>query len=190
MSKRYTHTVDDPAITAGAAFELLAEENPTSYPIGGQYMLKNGTLLLVIENDGINVTVVDVNDAPAALFSILTYDYNKTVDLLNIPDTYTPVGQLITPVRAAGTYVLGFSLTWNFDRTTESIFLRWRQEGGAWNEYTSEPTERTDDNTSFYEFPDAYPSQAHDIEVEMRKQAAQGILNLRFLDIFFQRVNL
>ena len=123
-----------------------------------------------------------------SVFNTMTYDYEKTVDILNIPETYTPVGQLVTPLRVAGTYVLGFSLTWTFDHTTESVFMRWRQEGGAWNEYSSEPTERTDSNTAFYEFPSEYIEQVHDIEVEMRKETATGILNLQFLDIFFQRV--
>ena len=63
-----------------------------------------------------------------SVFNTMTYDYDKTVDVLGIPETYVPVGQLITPLRAAGTYVLGFSLTWTFDRTTESVFLRWRQK--------------------------------------------------------------
>ena len=124
----------------------------------------------------------------AELFDIVTYDFNKTVDALNLPETYTNVGTLVTPSRDAGTYVLGFSFTWTFDRTTESVFIRWRQNGGAWNEYSSEPTEKTDSNTAFYEFPAAYPSQIHTIEVEMRKETASGVLNLQFLDIFLQRV--
>lgn len=122
------------------------------------------------------------------IFATLTYDYDKTVDVLNIPDVYTPIAQLITPLRAAGTYVLGFSLTWHFDRTTESVFMRWRQNGGAWSEYSSEPTERTDSNTGYYEFPADYIQETHDIEVEMRKETAQGIFDLNYLDIFLQRV--
>ena len=118
----------------------------------------------------------------------ITYDFEKVVDVLNIPDTYTPVAQLITPLREAGTYVLGFSLTWDFDRTTESVFMRWRQQGGAWNEYSSEPTEKTNSNNAFYEFPSAYIEEIHDIEVELRKETALGVFDLRFLDIFFQRV--
>jgi len=118
----------------------------------------------------------------------VTYDYEKSVDVLDIGDTYQLVGRLTTPLREAGTYVLGFSLTWDFDRTTESVFMRWRQEGGAWNEYSSEPTETTDSNTAFYEFPSDYPEQIHDIELEMRKETALGTFDLRFLDIFLQRV--
>ena len=118
----------------------------------------------------------------------VTYDFEKVSGVLNIPETYTPVAQLITPLRVAGTYVLGFSLTYTFDRTTESAFLRWREQGGAWNEYSSEPSEKTDANTAYYEFPSAYPEEVHDIEVEMRKETATGVLDLNFLDIFFQRV--
>lgn len=122
------------------------------------------------------------------LFDVLTYDYEKVIDVLNIPETYTPVGSLVTPNREAGAYVLGFSLTWEFDRTTESAFIRWRQNGGAWNEYSSEPSDKTDSNTSYYEFPSEYIETAHVIEVEMRKETVAGVLNLRYLDIFLQRV--
>lgn len=122
------------------------------------------------------------------LFDVLTYDYEKTVDVLNIPETYTPVGTLTTPLRAAGTYVLGFSLTYNFDRTTESVFFRWRQNGGAWTEYSSEPKDITDSLNAFYEFPADYTEISHTIEVQMRKETVNGTLDLKFLDIFFQRV--
>jgi len=124
----------------------------------------------------------------AELFSILTFDETKVIDVLNISDTYTQVGQLVTPSRAAGKYQLGFSLTYNFDRVTESVFMRWRQDGGAWQEYSREQKDITDDQTAFYEFPKDYAAQVHTIDLEMRKETANGVLNLRFLDIYFQRI--
>ena len=190
MTKRYVHTVADDSISTIALLEARADENPRQYPVGSQYSLVNGLLLVVVANDGTNVTIQEANNSDAEIFAVMTYDFQKESAILNIPETYTPVAQLITPLRAAGTYVLGFSLTWHFDRTTESVFLRWRQDGGTWNEYSSEPTEKTDANTAFYEFPDNYIEQVHDIEVEMRKESAQGIFNLDFIDIFFQRVGL
>lgn len=190
MTKRYVHTVSDSNISTIALLEAFADENPRQFPVGSQYSLVNGLLLVVVANDGVNVTIQEANNSEAEIFAVMTYDFEKVSSVLNIPETYTPVAQLITPVRAAGTYVLGFSMTWTFDRTTESVFLRWRQNGSAWNEYSTEPTERTDSNTGFYEFPAQYIEESHIVDVEMRKETATGVLNLQFLDIFFQRVGL
>ena len=63
MSKRYIHTVDDPAITTAALFKALADENPASYPVGGLYVLANGTYLAITANSGTAVTVGEVTVA-------------------------------------------------------------------------------------------------------------------------------
>ena len=171
MSKRYIESypsVDEFPLGEPDGTQAWDEENQTMYFMGGGAW--------------------QAFSGGESIFNTLTYDYQKESAVLNIPETYTPVAQLVTPERAAGTYVLGLSLTWDFDRTTESVFLRWRQNGGTWNEYSAEPTEVTDSNTAFYEFPAEYVQEAHDIEVEMRKETALGILNLQFIDVFFQRV--
>ena len=60
MSKRYIHTVDDAGITTGILFKAMAEENATQYPVGGIYILENGTMLVVTANTGTVVTVSTV----------------------------------------------------------------------------------------------------------------------------------
>ena len=124
----------------------------------------------------------------AELFDISTYDFQKAVDVLAIPETWTQVAHLITPHREAGVYVVGFSMTYDFDRTTNSVYARWRQQGGIWHEYAHEPKDITDQITDTYEFPAHYASIVHDVEVEMRKEEIQGTLNLRYLDVYVQRV--
>ena len=123
-----------------------------------------------------------------SVFNTLTFDETKAVDVLNIPEAWTAVGQLVTPERAEGKYMFGISGTYNFDRTTESVFIRFRINGGTWNEYQSEPKDITDDLTFFYQYPADYPQQVTTIDVEMRKESAQGTLNLQFLDVYWQRV--
>jgi hypothetical protein len=124
----------------------------------------------------------------AELFSILTFDNIKVTDVLDIPETYTPVAQLVTPLRPAGLYSLGISLTYVFSSITTSAFLRWRTNGGAWNEYQREPKDITDSQTVFYSFPSSYPEQITTVDIEMRKETASGQLDLKFLDCYFQRI--
>ena len=57
MSKRYIELVDDSDITTGILLKALAETNPDAYPVGGAYILLNGTLCTIKVNDGTTVTV-------------------------------------------------------------------------------------------------------------------------------------
>ena len=124
----------------------------------------------------------------AELFSILTFDEVKVSEVLNISDVYTTVATLNTPLRAAGKYMLGLSLTYTFTSTTNSAFLQWRIDGGAWNVYQREPKDNTDKTANFYSYPDDYAEGAHTVEVQMRKEDAAGTLDIQFLDIYFQRI--
>jgi hypothetical protein len=125
-----------------------------------------------------------------AMFNTLSYDTNKEVDILNIPElpTWTPVVTLVTPERPAGKYVLGISITYTFLSANRSAYLRWRIDGQGWNEFTSEPKDVQDVNAVFYEYPDDYAQAAHTIEVEMAKEVGGNALDVRFADIMFQRV--
>ena len=91
MTKRYVHTVADSSISTIALMEARADENPRQYPVGSQYSLLNGLLLVVVANDGVNVTIQESNNSEAEIFAVMTYDYDKTSNVLNIPETYVPV---------------------------------------------------------------------------------------------------
>jgi len=170
--KRYTMSV-----------ELLTQLTVVE-PDGTMCWVEEVDLMYVFKNGGWTSMVTDATD----VFAIITFDEEKSIDVLDIGETYENVGTLVTPSRVAGKYLLAFSLTYHFDRTTESVFLRWRQDGGAWQEYTAEPKDITDAQTSFYSFPKDYPAQVHTIDVEMRKETANGTLDMNFLDIYLQRV--
>ena len=125
----------------------------------------------------------------AELFDILTYDFNKASDVLNVPETYTPVVSMVTPSRVAGTYEFGVSLTYNFDVANRSVFMRFSTDGGVtWNESSAEPKDTTDDEPHVYLFPYVYAGGILDAQLEMRKQDATGVLNVNFADLWFKRV--
>ena len=124
------------------------------------------------------------------LFDVLTYDYAKAQDILNIPDTYTELVALLTPSRPVGVYELGMSLTYNLDTANRSVFLRFTTDGGvSWNEFSAEPKDSTDDEPHFYQFPVTHAGGAKDIQIQARKEAATGVLDVHFADTWFKRVN-
>jgi hypothetical protein len=126
-----------------------------------------------------------------SIFNLLTYDTVKAVDILDIGTVYEPIITLDTPERPAGKFVLGISLTWTFPDTNDSVYLRWRIDGGAWVEYVSEPADITDNKPTYYEFPNDYPAGFHKLEVQARKEDGQAAqFNIDYIDLFFQRVGL
>ena len=123
------------------------------------------------------------------IFATLTYDYTKAGSTLNIPETYTPVGSTTSPSRAAGVYETGFSLTYLFPDINDSAYLRFRINGGSWNEFVSEPKDVQDRNAVYYQFPFDHPGGAMSIEVEMRKEdVGANPLDCLFCDTWFRRV--
>jgi len=123
------------------------------------------------------------------IFEILTYDYTKAVDINAIPEVYTPVVGMVTPSRPVGIYEMGLSLTYNFSVANKSVFMRFSTDGGvSWNEFTAEPKDTTDDEPHFYQFPMEHVGGAVDMQIEARKEDANGVLNVHFADIWFKRV--
>ena len=81
------------------------------------------------------------------------------------------------------------SFTYSFPDTNDFAESRFRVDGGAWNEFKSEPKDIQDKIANFYEYPSDYASGVHTIEFEMKKSTAvANQLDLLFLDLMFQRV--
>ena len=123
------------------------------------------------------------------IFDILTYDYDKQSGILDIPDTYTPVTAVTTPTREAGVYEYGISITWVYDRTNTSAFLRFSTDGTTWNEFIAEPKDKTDSNTTYYAFPKVITTSGPlTLQVEMKKETGAGALDCNFADVYIKRV--
>ena len=126
----------------------------------------------------------------AELFDILTYDYAKATDILNIPDTYVSLVSLTTPSRDAGVYEYGISLTYKLDTANRSAYLRFSTDGGAtWTEFISEPKDKTDDSPHFYQFPKNLAGGILNFEIQAKKETAANLMDVSFADIWIKRVN-
>ena len=117
-----------------------------------------------------------------------TYDYTKVVDYLDIGDVYEPIATLVTPERSSGTYEVKLTLTWNLSVANKSVYIRWRSNGGAWNEAISEPKDTTDQVMNTYFYPTEFAGGVMTIDLEVRKEDQLGTLDIYFLDVIFQRV--
>ncbi len=126
--------------------------------------------------------------ADIELFNTLTYDTVKTSLISDISDVYTNISTLETGDNESGIYIYGFSLSFNYSSTTNSVFIHWRIDGGGWAEFALEPKDITNSIPVYYAYPKAYTSGVHTIEIEMRKESSAGTLNLEVCDSFFQRV--
>ena len=125
----------------------------------------------------------------AELFSIATYDYSKEAEVNDISSTYTEIVS-VSAVRDAGVYELGVSLTWDFDRTTNSAFFRFSIDGGLTYAYMEqEPADKTNNSPFYYAFPRAHTGGEISILFEARKETGAGTLNISFADAWIKRVN-
>lgn len=126
------------------------------------------------------------------IFATLTHDTVKTVDALNILDSYASIGSLVTPSRPAGKYQVEFSVAYDFNIVTDSVFFRFRidsSDPGDWYEFQIEPSAITNSVPFYYSFPFEFDSSgAHTVELETRKQNGSGIFNVFFSDVSLSRI--
>ncbi len=121
------------------------------------------------------------------LFDIQAYDFDKQKDILDIGDVYKRLNTLSVN-RVAGIYELGLSISWTFNRTTSSVFLRFSTDGGVtWEEFEAEPKDATDSNATYYAFPKAHLGGTIGIIVEARKETSAKVFNVQFSDVWVDR---
>lgn len=128
-----------------------------------------------------NPTISKIQQYPA------TYDYAKVDDVLDVSETYEPLLTLDVPHREVGVYNFVMSMTYTFSSTSTSMFFRWRMNGGEWYEYSAEPKDKTDSRTAYYAFPIEHKGGPRLVETEMRKETSNGVLNVNYFDMVFER---
>ena len=119
------------------------------------------------------------------------YDFDKRIDVLDISENFTNIGNLITPVaNQAGIYEVKFSIAYSFSDINDSVFIRFRVDGGPWFEFLDEPSDVTDLRGWFYAYPQEFAAGSHQVELEIRKEDAQANqLDVHFADTIMQLVD-
>lgn len=117
----------------------------------------------------------------------VSFDTVKTT-ALTMTDAYQDLGNLTTPSRPAGVYVVSFSVAFTFDQINKSAYFQFRVDGSAWYEFRQENSDITDNRAFVYFYPSTYTAGIHTIELQGRKEDAAGIMVVDFADTNFQRV--
>ena len=144
-----------------------------------------------IDTDGPELATLDFVHAQIAadIASQRSFDYNKTSDILDIPNAWTEVNSL-TIDRPAGVYMFGVSLTWQYDMTNRSAQMRFSTDGGqSWGRlYSFEPADVTDLQPFVYQYPLIHPGGPRSVIMQAQKTAAPGTLDVLFSDLWYARV--
>ncbi len=144
------------------------------------------------------VLPVDLHEAIASLelatigtvvqaLAARVFHFSKAIDVLDIPDTWTEIVQLRELV-SSGTYMLGFSVLWEYDQASQSVDMRYSIDGGVtWTEAHMEPKDSTDVTATTYQFPMTLVDGTHGMIIQMKKETTSGIFNVRFADTWLER---
>jgi hypothetical protein len=124
----------------------------------------------------------------AELFNILTYTFQKNVNILDIPDTFTPIVQVTQQAGDNGIYELGFSISGTFPNITNPVVARYRINNDPWLSISKEQKDVTDNITFYYAFPYAWDGATPiTIEVEGRKSGSADQLDVQYADAWIER---
>jgi len=123
------------------------------------------------------------------LTDFLTFNTVKAKDILDIGDAWQNIATLSTPSLEAGLYMLGFSMSHNFDLSTEYTSIRWRINGSAWTQINSDLSDKSTTVASMYSYPYTLATGGVvSFEFEVSKQTVSGTFNVEFVDIWLNRV--
>ena len=119
----------------------------------------------------------------------MTFDFMKVANVLDIGDAYEDVVSLVTPSRSAGVYTYNMALTYNYNKATTSVHIRFSTDDGVtWFEFISEPKDRTDDVPMFYAFPKVIDVDGIlQLKIQMKKEDTAGVLNVHFVDVWIDQ---
>jgi hypothetical protein len=124
------------------------------------------------------------------IFELLTYDYNVTTNI-NIPTDHpdwTEVNYFTTPDRDAGIYKVGMSVIWKLDTTTKSGMLRYSLDGGStWQEFQSEPKDKTNDNANVFGMTINHSGGPIDIRIDMTRESGTNAMDCSRSEIIIER---
>jgi hypothetical protein len=160
----------------------------TGAVIGTPYYESRRTILLLLGVPRPTVDGVAAAETTPPVYTFAPFYYAKAKDVLNIPDTYTPVVSLAVADTEAGTYMTGLALSYRFPTTSRSVYIRWRVNGGAWVEFVHEPGDAADVLPLVYTFPTTYPGGVFTFDMEMRKGTTGAQLDCQYADVWAQRV--
>jgi hypothetical protein len=166
----------------------------TGATIGTPYYESRRMILLLLGVPRVTVDG-DQDDAPVVPPTLPPplppFYYAKAAGILDVGETYEPIVSLTTPDDTpAGVYMFGLSISYVWPTTNRSVYIRWRERNGDWNEFVHEPGDVTDVVPLVYMYPTTWSGGAFAFDLEMHKESGGGggQLDVSFADVWAQRV--
>lgn len=116
------------------------------------------------------------------------YFYDKRTNIV-IPSTdFVEIGNLTTDNDfQSGTYEIKFSFSYTYDTTTQSAQMRFRIDGGVWNEFSRENKDVGDKYAVYYAYPNEFSAGVHTIELQIAKGNTGDNMTVDFADTILER---
>ena len=132
--------------------------------------------------------VTQINANTDALVTKTGFYKDTTADHLDLPETYTEVGNLAVVALPAGEYVVNISSTWHLNVTQKSVFAQFALNGGTPEEFSKEPKDSTDREAFYYAFPYSHAGNLDfSLTLAMRKEDVNGTLDVLFANLWLER---
>jgi hypothetical protein len=147
--------------------------------------------LSLIKKDGSEDGDSVADKVNSALEVLNTFTFSKVSDILDIPDSWTPICSVTSPNQPPGVFFVGTVVTGTFKTVQESAYVRVRVNGGAWFEYSKEGKDKTDSLSWSYAYPFSSTTTADvTVELEAKKEAGSNKdLDIDYADAWIRREN-
>jgi len=137
--------------------------------------------------DALETDAIVVNNRLDHLEALSFYEFNSTVDTLDISNVYTTIGNLAVNILA-GEYIVGMSDTYSFDTANKSVFHQFILNGGAPEEFSKENADVTDRDTFDYIFPFTMAADGlFTFQLDIRKEDTNGTLDCAHGNVWIER---
>ncbi len=114
------------------------------------------------------------------------YGYVTQADTLDIPDTFTSIGIFDKSVPN-GSYVVGYSLTYTLNSTSNALVHRFALNDGTWEQFRREAKDTDDRYTIDYLFPMEVTNGSLKFALEAKKEGAANTLDIQFSNIMIDQ---
>ena len=113
--------------------------------------------------------------------------YETNTDILDIPITETEIVSLVVPAMPTGVYMIGFSVTFEYNNATNSVYLDMELNGVS-ERFVYEPSDVSNRIPVAYMFPLEQTNNTETtLKLSMSKEAALGTLNVDYANAWIEK---
>jgi len=116
------------------------------------------------------------------------YKYSKTTNMLDIPDTWTPVTSILAENAVSGVYEIKISVQGFMGDTSDAAMIRFQVNNGGWTEFRREAKDNDDTVGWTYLYPIPHLEGDILLELEAKKETGGTRYDIQFADTIIEKV--